>query len=42
VVAGLATVLATALAARFRPLRDLERVLPDVGVRAPLPAGGEP
>jgi MFS transporter, DHA3 family, macrolide efflux protein len=42
VVAGLATVLATALAARFRLLRDLERVLPDVGVRAPLPAGGEP
>jgi hypothetical protein len=35
-------VLATTLIARFRSLRDIERVLPDVGVTAPLPAGGEP
>ncbi|WP_441293113.1 MFS transporter [Sorangium sp. KYC3313] len=41
VIAGVATALATALAMRFRSLREIERVLPDVGVAAPLPAGGE-
>lgn len=42
VIAGLATVLATALTARFRPLRDIERVLPDVSRAAPPAAGGAP